>query len=190
MFQRRIVNYFFLLCFTCLQTCNIAEKNNIYELKNKYEDLIKTEIKLPGSLELLYSDSLSKISDPMSYKGKVKIVSRIMGTCPQCVTELLDWEEEFIKFIDTSEVKFLFYIFTDDYHFFKEVIFPDIQINYPLIIDRNDTMLTINNLPKDDSRFHTFLLNESNFVVLFGSPINNDNLKRLYFQEIKRLTFD
>ena len=78
MFQRRIVNYFFLLCFTSLQTRNIAEKNNIYELKNKYEDLIKTEIKLPGSLELLYSDSLSKISDPMSYKGKVKIVSNFI----------------------------------------------------------------------------------------------------------------
>ena len=40
-------------------------------------------------------------------------------------------------------------------------------------------------LPKNE-RFHTFLLDEHNKVILVGSPVDNTRLKNLYFSEIKK----
>ena len=36
-----------------------------------------------------------------------------------------------------------------------------------------------------DERFHTFLLNKENKVVLAGNPVGNNKLKRLYLEAIK-----
>ena len=40
-------------------------------------------------------------------------------------------------------------------------------------------------LPKDE-RFHTFLLDENNKVILVGYPVNNPKLKELYLKELNK----
>jgi hypothetical protein len=40
-------------------------------------------------------------------------------------------------------------------------------------------------LPANE-QFHTFLLNEENKVVLAGSPVHNEKLKKLYLAELNK----
>ena len=45
----------------------------------------------------------------------------------------------------------------------------------------------IRDFPKNE-RFHTFLLNESNHVVLIGNPLGRENMWKLYLQQIDSIT--
>ncbi|MBR4326179.1 MAG: DUF1573 domain-containing protein [Bacteroidales bacterium] len=54
---------------------------------------------------------------------------------------------------------------------------------YPVCIDLSDSLNKLNNFPKDD-RFHCFLLDENNRVILIGNPVHNPKIKDLYIRTI------
>ena len=74
----------------------------------------------------------------------------------------------------------------------KDIIFELVKSDYqyPVFIDMNDSLNKLNHFP-DDERFHCFLLDENNHVVLIGDPILNPNIKDFYCRIIsERLGID
>ena len=49
----------------------------------------------------------------------------------------------------------------------------------PVCIDETDRLNQLNKFPAG-GKFHTFLLDRDNKVVLVGSPVNNENIAELY----------
>lgn len=54
---------------------------------------------------------------------------------------------------------------------------------YPVCIDLNDSLNKLNHFPSDP-RFHCFLLDENNKVILIGNPVQNPKIKELYLRTI------
>ena len=59
--------------------------------------------------------------------------------------------------------------------------------DFPFVYDPTGLFLTVNDLP-DDNRFHSFLLDRNNKILLVGNPLGNDNLWELYKRQIRELT--
>lgn len=168
-------------------SCNFVKKKKAYlGTKTRIEELYGKTIILPDTLNILYRNNLIPHGKSDILFGELFIATRISGNCGICVHDLEIWKEEIMNRVDTSRIRFLFYIYTDDYQFFKNIIYPDILLDYPLLIDKNNEFVIKNHLPENDTRFHTFLLDENNRVILIGSPLFNNRMKELYFQEIER----
>ena len=60
------------------------------------------------------------------------------------------------------------------------------HFKWPLFIDENDEFLKRNTVIPQDSRYHTFLLNSENRIVLVGNPVGNDALWALYKKVIEQ----
>lgn len=64
------------------------------------------------------------------------------------------------------------------------------ESNLPIYYDANNSFFIANDLPSD-SRFHCFLLDENNKVILIGNPVQNPKIKELYLRTIsERLGID
>ena len=61
----------------------------------------------------------------------------------------------------------------------------DNMFEWPLFIDENGDFLKNNHVIPQDSRFHTFLLNSENKIILVGSPVNNEVLWDMYKEQIQ-----
>ena len=53
-------------------------------------------------------------------------------------------------------------------------------IDFPVIIDKYNDFRSINPSIPDDSRYHTFLLDRNNRVVLVGNPLSSDAMWSLF----------
>ena len=60
------------------------------------------------------------------------------------------------------------------------------RFHYTIFYDLDDSFERLNpHLPKNE-RFHTFLLDENNKVILIGNPTQNLKLKKLYIKELNK----
>ena len=60
------------------------------------------------------------------------------------------------------------------------IMYPEISINYPLLIDTLNLFIIDNDLPRFDERFQTFLIDKNNAIILIGSPLYNRKMRLLY----------
>jgi len=76
------------------------------------------------------------------------------------------------------DVGFLFVVQSKNYIEFEQklIIY---HFTYPIIYDSKDYINKLNQFPKEE-KFRTFLLDEKNHVILIGSPITNDKIRKLY----------
>jgi len=177
-----------ILMLLTLSSCDFFKKDNeAKQLKKMFQEFSKKELKFPDSVFVFYGkNNLLKRSIQSYTENHLKIVTRITADCHHCIINLQRWEEEILCQIDTSSVKFLSFIYTDNLSYFTDVIYPEIDINYPLLIDTLNQFVIDNNLPPFDNRFHTFLLDTKNKIILIGSPLSNNQLKNLYLDEIQK----
>ena len=171
-----------------ISSCKFFKKNNeAKQLKNIYYKLTEKKLKLPDSVFVLDRNCNQEKQNIDLNKGdKLKIITRIDGSCGKCVNNLKRWEEEIIEEMDTSLVKILIFIYTEDISYFTNVICPEIAINYPMLIDTLNLFVINNDLPRFDNRFHSFLLDRNNNIILIGSPLHSRELKTLYLDEIEK----
>lgn len=180
------------LCVLSLQfmSCNentqnrqklIVTENIITELKGK-------QIFIPDSVAFIYKDSIYKTNILNAKNKKFTIISIINGDCNICVESLQKWKDDFIDELDTGKVAYNFYISTEKTYNFMIAIYPQINLDLPLILDTSEYFIRQNKLDKYDDRFRTFLLDKDNKIILTGNPIHNAKIKNLFIQEIKKDT--
>ena len=175
-----------------ISSCKFYKKDNeAKQLKKIYNELSEKELELPDSVFVLDRNCNPPKHNVNLYKeDQLKIITRIDGSCGKCVNDLMRWDEEIIREIDTSLVKIHIFIYTEELSYFTNVICPDIALNHPLFIDTLNRFVINNDLPRFDNRFHTFLLDRNNNIILIGSPLYSRDLKTLYLDEIeKRIGF-
>ena len=141
---------------------------------------------LPETSEILYKDSLYYNSEVINNNAKLKIVTLLRGECSSCVKDLSRWDK-FYQFINSKkEVELMYYLYTQDVNLFRKYMYKSIIHQYPLIIDKKFKFVKMNELPRRNKQFQTFLLDSDNRVLLVGNPINNEKLMKLYKQEINK----
>ena len=168
--------------------CKSFRKDNEFDLLSKtYQQFSERQLRFPDSVLVLYRENCIQKQSTKTYTGnQLKIVTYVNADCGRCVNNIKRWEEEIIKVIDTNFVKILIFIYTDDFSKFTNSIYPEISINYPLLIDTLNLFIINNDLPRFDERFQTFLIDENNAIILIGSPLYNRKMRALYMNEINK----
>lgn len=172
--------------------------------KNKYSTLIvifclffactsKSEVEKTvkhwqGKQFFLPNDSLMIKANRSTFTPvvkKIKIATTINASCGACINELVDWMV-FMKGIDTSQVGFVFLLYSNDHLMAFEKINPvSIHFEYPYFHDKGKKVFLKNDIP-ESKLYQTFLLDSTNHVILVGNPIISKDLSALYQSEIKK----
>ena len=101
--------------------------------------------------------------------------------CTSCQLQLerwLDWVD-CLKNKSSYSVSYLFDFYPKNTEELVDLLrFYDFSV--PVCIDETDRLNQLNKFPAG-GKFHTFLLDRDNKVVLVGSPVNNENIAELYY---------
>lgn len=155
-----------------------------WRMKNEIESFSKESICLPADLEIVQDgvvlpDSLSQtLTDPIKL-----ILYFAADRCTSCVIGRLHDYEKIVKL----KIKGLFspiIIFSpkEDAWEYKTLI-TDLKVQslpYPIYIDRHNKFQQQNPKLPEDTRYHTFLLDKNNRVVLVGNPLASDAMWTLF----------
>lgn len=107
------------------------------------------------------------------------------GDCGKCIIDLLLWQDFIEKHHDKLiSTRILFVAHSWHYPSFEQQL-SNARIELRQIFDAENEYIDANDL--HHALLHTLLLDNTNSVVLVGSPLNNEKLTELYFREIKRL---
>jgi hypothetical protein len=139
---------------------------------------MQKEVIIPKNI--LYKTITKDTANISIFKTQFKILVSIDSVgCSACKLKLNQWKEyvDYCK-LNLYDVSFLFVISKrKDIEFEHRLILEN--FTYPIIFDPKDEFGKLNKFPKNDE-FRTFLLNDKNRVVLIGSPIKNNNIRKMY----------
>jgi hypothetical protein len=160
---------------------NFEEKKVVEKTKNTLNYWRGKKISMPNDT-LLKNQSLV-FSNPKD--KKLKIITLINGDCDKCVYELKEWEK-FRKKIKTNQLGIVYLVYSyDNLSFFNNLLISsNINFSYPYFEDVDKKVTRVNNFPKYDTNFQTFLVDKSNKIILAGNPISNKKVEELYLKEI------
>lgn len=174
-----------VICFVSMMisfSCN-SKMNKEKEI----EDLILRwegrKIQFPKDLVFSIFGVDTIVSNYFDSDYKVVIYADNLG-CISCKLKLSAWKKMISEFNEISDYKisFLFYLYPN----YKEEIIDILKqnnFNHPVCLDLDNTFYKLNNLPFDE-KFHVFLLNKKDNVLLIGNPVNNSKIRDLYMDII------
>lgn len=139
-------------------------------------------IQIPDSIsvkELNIDSTYSHYSSKEFINSKsFKIVTSINGDCHACVNQLTEWKSVISKFSD-SNVRFLFFIYADNYARFELMNMHEINFEYPVVYDYNNDFTTNNKIP-DDYLLNTMLIDSHDKILVIGNPLKSQEILKLY----------
>lgn len=166
----------------------------IFSCQNKKNKEIETILKGMQGKVISFPNPLKAIvmgKDtlcPQMFEKENKIVVYFDTTgCTECKMRLSEWTD-LIKFTRDSVTNLaLIFIAAPKGGDSKDIIsaLKKFSINYPFFIDSLNQFVELNEIPRD-RRFHTFLINKQNKIVLVGSPIGNDKMWKLYKDYVRK----
>lgn len=165
--------------------CNDSRTKQISSfMKDKKGEVIK----IPDSIsvkELNIDSTYSHYSSKEFVNSKsLRIVTSIDGDCHACVNHLKEWKSVISKF-SKSNVKFLFFIYADNYARFELMNMHEINFEYPVVYDYNNDFAINNNIP-DDYLLNTMLIDSRGKILVIGNPLKSLEILKLYEDEITR----
>lgn len=172
------LNLVILLLF--LFSCQDKKKDEIKRLVSEWQG---KEIQFPQNIIFtrFTSDTVDFTLPESSHKVLVFVDS--IG-CTSCKLQLHRWKEliQHTDSITQGTVPFLFFFQSDDKKEIRYLLKKD-NFDLPICVDQADRLNGLNHFPAD-GKFHTFLLDKDNKVVVIGNPIHNPNIRELYIKEI------
>ncbi len=177
---------FFAICglfMILISSCKDRDKNAISEQLN---DLYGKKIEFVHQDRYVINGRDTVIAEDKNTCFKIVVFADSLG-CQPCNLRLgeLGLKVREIKYINEN-VHFVIIVQNSDYHSFEHDAHHNIP-DFPFVYDPTGLFLTVNDLP-DDNRFHSFLLDRNNKILLVGNPLGNDNLWELYKRQIRELT--
>ncbi|MBR4264588.1 MAG: DUF1573 domain-containing protein [Bacteroidales bacterium] len=120
---------------------------------------------------------------PISFNAKYKVVNYVNHFgCTPCRLHQTQWNLLISELDSLKQVQVVFIVESDSTKLG--------ETSLPIYYDSLNVFCTLNHLPEDE-RFHCFLLDENNRVVLIGNPVQNPKIKDLYIRTIcERLNID
>lgn len=159
---------FFFLSFSC-------------QRKMKKNERIGEEVIFPSNInwKILGQDTLC----PQMLEKEYKVLIYNKSTyCNDCSLKIDSWKD-FITKIDTSKTSVLFFINTINNEEEIYTLLKIYEFNYPVIIDKSNTILKTNKFIQIDD-IDCFLLDKNNRIILLGNPIESKTIKEEYFKII------
>ena len=155
-----------------------------WRMKNEIESFSKESICLPADLEIVQDgvvlpDSLSQtLTDPIKL-----ILYFAADRCTSCVIgRLHDYEKIFRLRMENQFSPTIIFSPKDEPREYKALI-ADLKFQslpYPIYIDKHSEFQQLNPKFPEDTRYHTFLLDKNNRVVLVGNPLASDAMWSLF----------
>lgn len=157
-----------------LSSCSERQK-----LRKTMSKFVQSEIQIPDDLECMYNRELTIINKDTLKPYKL-IVYYDSLDCSSCrISHLMDLYPLY-DMADTSNFSVIT-IFSPKKENLEEVSF-QIQIldpTIPVYIDRLGSFAQFNQGIPLDVKFHSFLVNNDDIVVLVGNPLYNENIAGL-----------
>nr|WP_195458329.1 hypothetical protein [Alistipes sp. D31t1_170403_E11] len=151
------------------------------QVRKELELLNMTAIYIPSNMEIVQNGQLSD-SLPKKIVNDIKLViyNTSDGCTPCRVSHLYDFEKLFK--IDSQKRFAPIIIFAPESDKYHEVItlLEQQSFEFPVYIDKLNELRKKNTQIPSDTRFHTFLLDKKNKVVLVGNPIYSDAMWSLF----------
>lgn len=169
--------FMLLIAMVVLSCCGT---NN--ETGQLYSEWMTKKIVLPNHYIVLERNNVSMNS---KCQASFTIVNYIDSSgCTKCKSRLPMWknfiDELFYKTDSLSRV--LLFIHPKQLDDVRNLVM-ETHFPYPVCIDLADSLNKLNHFPADE-RFHCFLLDEDNRVILIGNPVQNPKIKELYIRTI------
>lgn len=173
--MRRLYLILLLSLYGCSEPLSVQELYGVW---------INKTIQFPKNLEWVCSyNSNDKIN--VDTNALMSIVCRIDSIgCQSCNLHFPEWKN-MIKSIDSisnGQVNTKIFIVPKQSSNVMTML-ENYNFTYPVCIDLADSLNKLNHFPADE-RFHCFLLDENNRVILIGNPVQNPKIKELYIRTI------
>ncbi len=162
--------------------CKDKEKEYIEQIVREWTG---KEIVFPENIPSKIFGQDTNCNYLLSKPAKVLVYTDSTG-CTACKLNFYDWMLKIKSLESNKDVSFLFYVHSQNYKTFTNALKGE-EFDYPIFYDTQNVLANQNHFPKNE-RFHTFLLNESNHVVLIGNPLGRENMWKLYLQQIDSIT--
>lgn len=134
-----------------------------------------------------YNETVTFGNDTFSVgeRHKFRILSYVDSIgCSSCKLKLSDWNS-FIMELNSKykdQIDYLFYFHPKKTDNIYDLMWKN-KFFHAIYVDANDSLNILNHFPEDE-RFHTFLLNENDEILVVGNPIANPYIKDLYLNII------
>lgn len=160
-----------------LVSCNTRERNQV-QLVRAWQG---KEIVYPDDfVYTVYGEDTIKTSE----KSQFQILSYVDSIgCMSCKLKLGLWKS-FIEELNAYYNVSILFVFQTEMSEETKYILKRYNFNYPIVFNKEDSFIALNNLPADDD-FRTFLLDKDNKVLAIGNPIHNPKVKELYLKIIQ-----
>lgn len=166
-------------CFILAISCKNAPIDKIVQ------NMMGQEVKIPSSI-ILYSKNTESII--MNNEHLTKLIVYLDSTeCASCTINSMYMWENLLSFSKSSENK-LDIIFIaapkeeDTIHVINSII--SNNNNCPIYLDRQHDFIKMNDFMPQDNKFHTFLLDKNNKIIMIGNPTKSDKLLHLLHKKI------
>lgn len=171
-----------IVSFVCFISCNTDRKASITVRKWYNKEIIFPKNFLINNYG--YDTTKKKVSKTSKYK----ILTYIDTTgCTPCKLKLIEWKY-FISILDSlskCNISYILVFNNNDPEYINGFLKKE-KFNRSVIIDRYDTINTLNHFPTEID-FQTFLLDSTNKVILIGNPIHNPKLFDMYISIFSKL---
>lgn len=171
-------NILIVLCSFILCSCIKTENQNIGQ-----------KIVIPESLTT-YSVVDSQIINISNPKNNHSVIYTLIDvSCATCLQKLEAWNK-FYSEIENSTVSFIPICHSkDDFELLKYLAENNQigQLKFPLYLDIEDQFIALNKLLINDIGEFTVLTDSEHKILLSGSPIDDQNLKKGYLNLINSL---
>ena len=176
-----------LICIILL-SCNSTDK-----IKREYEQIVSDTICLCLNQMLAVSyddDDIAHVkSNCMSNRTKKIVVFADTTLCTSCyIKQMPNWYNliNFVKRKYGDSVEFCFIINSREQEL-EDILrtLKYVGFDYPSFVDTLSVFRKVNKNIPDNNLFHSFLLDESNNVVMVGNPQQNPKIKKILFKYLE-----
>jgi len=183
--KKALFYIFIVLIYSGFHSCK--QINNKQKEIKMLENFKNCKVSFPdSSINIIYKDSIYQSEHTELFSDKIKVVTNIDGGCGACIKKFNEWKNLVNRAKNNNNFSIIFFIKTNHFKYFKENYYPNIDFkNYPLFLDKRYSFLTKNKFPENVD-YRTVLLNSKNKIILIGNPIYNDELMKLYKEEINK----
>ena len=165
-----------LIVFSALLCAGCAK----WRIKRQMELLCKSEIRFPSGLEVVRNGRIQEHSSdrwPQQIKLVVYYAAERCSTCE--INRMLVYQELF----ELGPENFTPVIIMGSNDMKYDQIVTNLRLqaySFPVYIDKKDEFPALNpNIPREP-RFHTFLLDKSDRVILIGDPLSSEPMRALF----------
>lgn len=154
-----------------------------WRMKRQLEAFGKETILLPQDLVVVQEGVLTDSIDPGSLRPVKLVLYFSPERCTSCLTGRLEEYERLFELSETTPYSpmLLFSPGTEERAY--KTLLTDLRIRemaFPVYIDPKNEFRPLNPRLPEDIRFHVFLLDKHNRVVLVGNPLGSDAMWNLF----------